>query len=149
MQVGQSVAIYIRVSTDKQVDGFSLEGQEAVIRKDISLHGKTVYKVYIDAGVSGASQDRKGLEALLKDARRGCFGELVVWSISRISRKLSHLLHIIEELNSLGIAFRSISENIDISSSSVKYDVIGLTSLLRISSLLFLKKTVMVVLSYI
>lgn len=64
MQAGQQVAIYIRVSTDKQVDGFSLEGQEAVIRKDIISHGETVYKVYIDAGVSGASQDRKGLERL-------------------------------------------------------------------------------------
>lgn len=123
MQAGQQVAIYIRVSTDKQVDGFSLEGQEAVIRKDIILRGKTVYKVYIDAGVSGASQDRKGLEALLKDAHRGRFGELVVWSISRISRKLSHLLHIIEELNSLGIAFRSISENIDISTAIGKFSL--------------------------
>lgn len=121
MQKGQQVAIYVRVSTDKQVDGFSLEGQEAVIRKDAILHGKTIYKVYSDAGISGAIQDRKGLAALLRDARRGCFGEVVVWNISRISRKLSHLLRIVEELNSLGIAFRSISENIDISTAIGKF----------------------------
>lgn len=117
MQKGQLVAIYVRVSTDKQVDGFSLEGQEAVISKDIGLHDKTVYKVYRDAGISGARQDRKGLEDLLRDARKGRFGEVVVWNVSRISRKLSHLLHIVEELHSLGIAFRSISESIDISTS--------------------------------
>ena len=117
MQAGQRIAIYVRVSNDKQVDGFSLDGQEAVIRKYIELNGKTVYKVYRDAGVSGAIKDRKGLDELLRDARQGCFGEVVVWNISRISRKLAHLLQIVEEFNFLGIAFCSISEGIDITTS--------------------------------
>ena len=110
----QQVALYVRVSTEDQVEGHSLAAQEALLRNDAKLRGKLVHKVYQDAGVSGVREDRKGLNELLRDAKKGCFGEVLVWTVSRVSRKLSYLLHIVEELKSLGIAFRSISEQFDI-----------------------------------
>ncbi|MCE5286069.1 MAG: recombinase family protein [Pelosinus sp.] len=114
MQKERYVAIYIRVSTAEQVDGHSLKGQEAETRADVQARGKFVYKVYQDAGVSGAAEDRKGLNALLHDAKEGYFGEVLVWTVSRISRKLSFLLKVVEVLKAEGIAFRSISEQFDV-----------------------------------
>lgn len=112
------VALYVRVSSEAQVDGYSLEAQEAVLRNDAKQRGKLVYKVYRDAGISGVREDRVGLNELLRDAREGKFGEVLVWTVSRISRKLFYLLQVIEELKVHGIAFRSISEQFDIDTSS-------------------------------
>ena len=114
MQKELHVALYVRVSTDDQVDGHSLAAQEAALREDAKRRGKIVYKVYQDAGVSGAREDRSGLNDLLQDGRRGFFGEVLVWTVSRISRKLAHLLKVVEELKALHITFRSLSEQFDI-----------------------------------
>ena len=114
MQKEQQVALYIRVSTEEQVFGHSLTAQEAELREDSRQRGKLVYKVYQDAGISGVKENRKGLNALLRDAKAGCFGEVLVWTVSRISRKLSYLLEVVEELKSLDITFRSMSEQFDI-----------------------------------
>ena len=114
MKKEQQVALYIRVSTEEQVFGHSLTAQEAELREDSKHRGKLVYKVYQDAGISGVKENRKGLNALLRDAKAGCFGEVLVWTVSRISRKLSYLLEVVEELKALDITFRSMSEQFDI-----------------------------------
>lgn len=114
MQKEYQVALYLRVSTEEQVAGQSLAAQEVALRQDAKLRGKLVYKVYQDAGISGVREDRKGFNALLRDAKGGCFGEVLIWTVSRVSRKLSYLLEVVEELKSLDIAFRSMSEQFDI-----------------------------------
>lgn len=111
----QSVAIYVRVSTREQVDAFSLDGQEAALRNDAKARGKQVVKVYSDAGASGAKEDRPALMQMMADAKQGKFQEVLVWSVSRLSRKLSHLLSLVELLTSYGISVRSLSEKFDAS----------------------------------
>lgn len=113
MQAGHRVALYVRVSSEAQVDGYSLDAQEAVLKEDVKKRGKQVYKVYRDEGISGIREDRKALNQMLKDARSNCFSEVLVWTVSRVSRKLSYFLKVIEELRHLGIAFRSLTERFD------------------------------------
>ena len=60
---------------------------------------------------SGARDDRPGLKASLSDVRRG--DVLVVWKLDRLGRSLSHLLTIVEDLRSRGVAFRSLTEQMD------------------------------------
>jgi DNA invertase Pin-like site-specific DNA recombinase len=75
----------------------------------------------IDAGVdprhlfadkaSGARDDRPGLQHALAYMRPGdC---LVVWKLDRLGRSLSHLLHIVTTLQQQGVAFRSLTEQMD------------------------------------
>ena len=75
----------------------------------------------IDAGVdprhlfadkaSGARNDRPGLQHALAYMRPGdC---LVVWKLDRLGRSLSHLLHIVTTLQQQGVAFRSLTEQMD------------------------------------
>ena len=60
---------------------------------------------------SGARDDRPGLKACLDDLRSG--DVLVVWKLDRLGRSLSHLIRIIEELKRRGVAFRSLTEQMD------------------------------------
>jgi DNA invertase Pin-like site-specific DNA recombinase len=60
---------------------------------------------------SGARDDRPGLKACLEDLRAGdC---LVVWKLDRLGRSLHHLLTIVNDLKTRGIAFRSLTEQMD------------------------------------
>ncbi len=60
---------------------------------------------------SGARDDRPGLKACLDDVRPG--DVLVVWKLDRLGRSLPHLLAIVGELRTRGVAFRSLTEQMD------------------------------------
>lgn len=121
MEAEQLVAIYIRVSSDKQAqEGYSLKAQETVLRQEAVKQNKEVFRIYCDAGLSGARPDRPALQQMLRDAEKGLFGHVWVWKISRISRNLLLLLKIHKYLEKYKINFYSISENIDLSTASGK-----------------------------
>lgn len=60
---------------------------------------------------SGARDDRPGLKACLAYFAEG--DTLVVWKLDRLGRSLPHLLSIIADLNERGVAFRSLTEQMD------------------------------------
>lgn len=73
-----------------------------------------MYQIYIDAGISGKSVlERKGLQALLADAKVQKFDGVCVWKISRLARNLKDLLTIEQQFFQRGIFLNSISESID------------------------------------
>lgn len=60
---------------------------------------------------SGARDDRPGLLHCLTDLRAGdC---LIVWKLDRLGRSLIHLLTLVEDLKKRGVAFRSLTEQMD------------------------------------
>jgi hypothetical protein len=60
---------------------------------------------------SGARDDRSGLQQALDYVRPGdC---LVVWKLDRLGCSLSHLFHIITTLQAQGVAFRSLTKQMD------------------------------------
>ncbi len=56
---------------------------------------------------SGTKARRPGLDDLLRDARRGRFQVLLVWTSDRIARSVRHFLEVLDELNHLNIEFVS------------------------------------------
>jgi site-specific DNA recombinase len=105
---------YVRVSTEEQAyERFSIRAQREKIIALCNMHGWTLHDIYCDSGISGASLDRPELSRLLKDARDRRFDLVLVWKVDRLSRKVAHLAHLIETLQSLDIAFRSITEPFD------------------------------------
>jgi DNA invertase Pin-like site-specific DNA recombinase len=68
---------------------------------------------YVDRGVSGSKDRRPALDALVTDAKRRKFDVLICWRLDRLGRNLRHLVTLIEELQTLGIAFVSLGEGID------------------------------------
>src|SRR5215217_5131651 len=64
---------------------------------------------------SGGRDDRAGLKTCLAGLRAG--DVLVVWKLDRLGRSLSHLVRILDDLKGREVAFRSLTEGIDITTS--------------------------------
>jgi len=71
-------------------------------------------KIFTDTS-SGANTERKGLEDALSYVRPG--DTLVVWRLDRLGRSLQHLIETITKLHDRGIGFRSLTEQIDTTTS--------------------------------
>lgn len=65
--------------------------------------------------MSGAQRERPQLKAALDYLREG--DTLVVWKLDRLARSLKQLIETVETLSERGIGFRSLTENIDTTSS--------------------------------
>lgn len=101
---------YIRYSTKEDRES-SVERQAAAIKTYAKRLGATPAErqhTYIDRNLSGAyTLTRDELQRLLTDARAGLFDILIVEHLDRLSRKLSGMACIFEELQSLGVAIHS------------------------------------------
>ena len=105
------VALYTRVSTNDQHP--EMQVQELV--EYVKRRNWTLYKIYSDKGVSGATEKRPALDALLNDCRRRKISFVVVWKFDRFARSLKQLLNALELFRALGIGFVSCTEAIDTS----------------------------------
>jgi DNA invertase Pin-like site-specific DNA recombinase len=74
-------------------------------------------KIFTDTA-SGAKAERKGLEEALAYVRKG--DTLVVWRLDRLGRSLPHLITTMTDLEERGIGFKSLTENIDTTTSGGK-----------------------------
>jgi len=107
------VALYIRVSTEEQVQGFSLEAQKNALDDYCRERQLDIYKLYIDAGRSGKSiSGRPSLNEMLEDARSEHFQQVLCLRLSRLSRSLKDLLSITELFDKHGITLHSLTENL-------------------------------------
>lgn len=87
--------------------------QTRELREYCERRGWQIAGEYVDEGVSGAKDDRTELSRLMADAHRRKFDAVVCWKFDRFARSVSHLLRALETFNSLGVAFVSLSEQID------------------------------------
>lgn len=111
------VAIYVRVSTREQAEeGYSIGEQTERLKKLCEAHSWRVFRVYTDAGFSGASLDRPGLKELIEDVRAERVGKVLVYKLDRLSRSQKDTLRLIEdEFLRHGVDFESLTENLDTS----------------------------------
>src|SRR6516225_11427908 len=118
------VAIYARVST---TNGQSLEMQLSDLREYASRRGWKVFAEYVDNGVSGAKESRPELNRLMADAHRRHFDVVLCWKVDRFGRSLKHLVNVLADLDSYGIAFVSLRDNLDLSTPSgrLMFQIIG------------------------
>lgn len=112
------VAIYIRVSTQYQVDKDSLQVQkrELVAYAQMVL-GINDYVIFEDPGYSAKNTDRPDYQRMMSRLRSGEFSHLLVWKIDRISRNLLDFSSMYKELKDLGITFVSKNEQFDTSNA--------------------------------
>ena len=101
-------ALYARVSTLDQEP----ENQLAELRRYAAARGWEISE-YVDHGVSGSEDRRKALDALVGDVRRRRVDVVACWRLDRLGRGLRHLVALLDEFHSLGVAFVSLNEGID------------------------------------
>src|SRR5260370_23496089 len=74
------VALYARVSTERQAERGTIGSQLQVLRERVTAGGDELAGEYVDDGQSGARLDRPGLDALRDAAEAGLFE--LVWCLS-------------------------------------------------------------------
>lgn len=111
------VALYPRVSGLEQAqEGYSIGEQIERMKKFCEAKGWTVYKIYTDAGFTGANMDRPGLQEMIKDSEAGKFDMVLVYKLDRLSRSQKDVLYLVEDVfDEHGVFFSSMTENFDTS----------------------------------
>lgn len=115
--------LYSRVSDESQVDTWSLDAQKRAFNDLCSQKYWQAYKIYCEEGVSAHTDSidkRPQFKRLLDDCQKRDFDVVVVHSLDRWSRNLGVTLESFKRLANSGIAFVSITENIDYSTPEGK-----------------------------
>lgn len=108
---------YVRVSTENQLENYSIEEQTMRIRSYCQAKGWHLIKIYTDGGYSGGNINRPALQQMLTDMKRGTVDAIIVYKLDRLSRSQKDTLTLIEDhMLSAGVDFISINENFDTSS---------------------------------
>ena len=95
---------YIRVSSEG-------DRQSTDLQRDALINAGVDTRHIFEDKASGARDKRPGLQRALDFLNKGdC---LIVWKLDRLGRSLPHLLSIINNLHEKGIAFRSLTEQMD------------------------------------
>jgi DNA invertase Pin-like site-specific DNA recombinase len=118
-------AIYARVSTTGHGQDAGMQTRE--MRQFTEARGWRLADEYVDSGVSGAKDSRPELNRLMADAKRRKFDVVLVWKLDRFGRSLRHLVNALAEFEALGIAFVSLTDNLDLSTPAgrLMFQIIG------------------------
>jgi DNA invertase Pin-like site-specific DNA recombinase len=119
------VALYARISTTNHGQDVSTQTRE--LEQFVQARGWCLVDSYVDLGISGSKHKRPQLDRLMADAHKRRFDIVIVWRFDRFARSVSHLLRALETFNALGIAFVSLSEQMDTTTPTGKmiFTVLG------------------------
>ena len=115
--------IYIRYSSHKQAESFSIEYQVSECTKFIEMQGYTLEGTYIDEAKTGKkTAGRDAFDSMIFDASQGKFDKIVVFSFSRSFRNTRDALNYNHDLmEKHGIMIESVIERIDMSDPHGKF----------------------------
>jgi len=113
--------LYLRVSSEEQVQGYSLSAQERSARAYCEAHGIDIVDIYREEGRSARTDNVKKRPAFLRmlaDADAGQFDVVIVHKHDRLARNRRIAFETFDRLGQAGIGFISIAENMDYSTPS-------------------------------
>ena len=109
------VALYARVSSDRQDVDLSVSAQLRALRDYAEKHSYLVAREYVDEAESGRIADRPQFQKMLDEASKpeAPFKEILVWKFSRFTRKREHAVAFKAMLRRRGVRVVSITEQAD------------------------------------
>lgn len=117
--MSKRIAAYIRVSSEQQTEGFSLQAQERAIRDYARTHEWEIVTWFRDEGLSARSDDmakRPAFRQMMEAAKAREFDAIVVHKLDRFARNRRVAFNAFAELADARVGFVSIAENMDYSS---------------------------------
>lgn len=117
-------AIYTRKSNEDGLEQAynSLHAQRAMCESYIASFASEGWTAlateYTDAGITGGTMERPGLQQLLADIEAGRVDVVVIYRLDRLSRSLRDFLNMMETFDRRKVSFASVTERIDTSSSA-------------------------------
>lgn len=111
------VAIYLRVSTAKQVDGYGLEDQDERCRAWVGYKLRSVPHVivdtYCDGGVSGKLAHREEVDRLMDDIQAELIDVVVFGKLDRIGRTMRDIHRWVYDATDYGVRVATADGRID------------------------------------
>lgn len=120
-----NVVGYVRVSSDAQVENYSIPQQKKAIQSYCKAKDWELIKIYCDGGFTGANMNRPALQELLKNL--DLYDMVLVFKLDRLSRKQKDTLELIDIFAEHNVKFASIRENFD-TSTALGVAMVGILS---------------------
>ncbi len=130
-------ALYARVSSEEQVEGYSLDAQRRAFETLVEARGWTIYKEYLEEGKSARTENinkRPVFREAIADGLDRKYDILVVHKVDRFSRKLRITLEYFDKLGKADVGFVSIVEQMDFSTPWGKFTLSMLGGLAELYS---------------
>jgi len=108
-----NIAGYARVSSEGQLDGYSIPQQKEIIENYCKIKGWNLVKIYVDGGFTGANTKRPALQDLIEHL--DCYDLVLVYRLDRLSRSQRDTLALVDQFAEHDVKFASIQENFDTS----------------------------------
>jgi site-specific DNA recombinase len=122
------VAIYARVSSLNQANGYSLDEQVRICRERCNLMGWKVRYIFKENGMSGSTADRPKFQLMLERAKEGTFDVLVFWKLDRFCRSLLDVVNTEKKLKDYDVSLHSVTEQIDTTTSVGRFNFRSIAS---------------------
>lgn len=109
------IAVYCRVSTEKDEQTGSLENQKSFFKDFIERNSNwELVEIYCDEGKSGTTTEKRdAFNQMISDAKAGRFSYIMTKEVSRFSRNLKDTLEIVDELKKNEVYIYFYIEDID------------------------------------
>ena len=108
----KKVVGFIRVSTTLQKEkGNSISNQIDLIKKYCNQNELQLDRIFEDKGISEMKKNRLGLNEMFESIKNDNIDCVIVYSLSRLGRKLKDVIEFIDELTKYNIQFISLKEN--------------------------------------
>lgn len=121
-EVIKRVALYIRVSTDRQAkEGDSLEAQENALTKYSQEHNYVIVDKYIDGGESGQKIKRTNLQRMLEDIKLGKIDLIIMTKLDRWFRSIGDFYKVLEIIKKYNVGWKTIWEDYDTTTASGEF----------------------------
>lgn len=115
--------MYTRVSTEIQLDGYSLEAQKERLRKEAGHRGMKIVGEYSDEGKSGKNiKGRLEFQKMLNDIKDGKdkVDYVLVFKLSRFGRNAADTLNSLQYMEDFGVNLLCVEDSIDSAGASGK-----------------------------
>jgi len=112
----KKIALYVRNSTDEERQNPQTQINPLIKKCEVEGWEYVIFQEF----ASGAKESRPELDKMMQRVRQYEFNAIMVWKLDRLGRSLQHLLGLIEEFKNKKVAFISLTEGFDTSTTQGK-----------------------------
>lgn len=127
-RVPKIAAIYARVSSGKQVFGYSLNEQIRLAEERCKIMGWRVRYIFREDGESAGTTDRPKFQIMIEKARQQSFDVLLFWKLDRFCRSLLDVVNVEKQLGEYNVSLYSLTEQIDTTTSFGRFNFRNIAS---------------------
>ena len=134
-KAGTQCYLYTRVSTEMQVDGYSLDAQNEKLKRYADYEGMLIAGTYSDEGRSGKSvEGRPQFREMLEDIKSGKDNVkyVLVFKLSRFGRNAADVLSSLQLMQDYGVNLICVEDGIDSSKDAGKLMISVLSAVAEI-----------------